>query len=90
MPARGAVSPRPRLVVLPFINLSDDSSQEYFSVGLTEELIAQLGPLCRGEVGIIARSSSMFYKGSLRRARERSATGFPCRPTSHVVWPARS
>jgi TolB-like protein len=68
--ARGAVSPRTRLVVLPFINLSDDSSREHFSDGLTEELIAQLRPLCRGEVGIIARSSSMFYKGSLQRVRE--------------------
>jgi TolB-like protein/Flp pilus assembly protein TadD len=65
-----AVSPRVRLVVLPFSNLSDDSSQEYFSDGLTEELIAQLGPLCRGQVGIIARWSSMFFKGSLQRARE--------------------
>ena len=54
----------------PFSNLSDDSSQEYFSDGLTEELIAQLGPLCRGQVGIIARWSSMFFKGSLQRARE--------------------
>ena len=59
-----------RLVVLPFSNLSDDSSQEYFSDGLTEELIAQLGPLCRGQVGIIGRWSSMFFKGSLQRARE--------------------
>ena len=62
--------PSTRLVVLPFSNLSDDSSQEYFSDGLTEELIAQLGPLCRGQVGIIARWSSMFFKGSLQRARE--------------------
>ncbi|HLG57167.1 MAG TPA: winged helix-turn-helix domain-containing protein [Vicinamibacterales bacterium] len=62
--------PRVRLVVLPFSNLSDDSSQEYFSDGLTEELIAQLGPLCRGQVGVIARWSSMFFKGSLQRARE--------------------
>jgi len=59
-----------RLVVLPFSNLSDDSSQEYFSDGLTEELIAQLGPLCRGQVGIIGRWSSMFFKGSLQRACE--------------------
>ena len=68
----GALSPSPRarLVVLPFSNLSDDSSQEYFSDGLTEELIAQLGPLCRGQVGIIARWSSMYFKGSVQRARE--------------------
>jgi len=60
----------PRLVVLPFANLSDDSNQEYFADGLTEELIAQLGPLCRGKVGVIARWSSMVFKGSLQRARE--------------------
>jgi TolB-like protein/tetratricopeptide (TPR) repeat protein len=65
-----AATPRLRLVVLPFSNLSDDSSQEYFSDGLTEELIAQLGPLCRGQIGIIARWSSMFFKGSVQRARE--------------------
>jgi DNA-binding winged helix-turn-helix (wHTH) protein len=41
---RCATAPRLRLAVLPFSNLSDDSSQEYFSDGLTEELIAQLGP----------------------------------------------
>ena len=41
----GPAAPPTRLVVLPFSNLSDDSSQEYFSDGLTEELIAQLGPL---------------------------------------------
>ena len=62
--------PRMRLAVLPFSNLSDDSGQEYFSDGLTEELIAQLGPLCRGQIGIISRWSSMFFKGSLQRARE--------------------
>ena len=67
---RCASAPRLRLAVLPFSNLSDDSSQEYFSDGLTEELIAQLGPLCRGQVGIIARWSSMFFKGTLQRARE--------------------
>ena len=61
---------RPRLAVLPFSNLSDDSTQEYFSDGLTEELIAQLGTLCRGRVGVLARWSSMVFKGSLQRARE--------------------
>src|SRR5262245_31315434 len=38
--SRSASAPRIRLAVLPFSNLSDDSSQEYFSDGLTEELIA--------------------------------------------------
>jgi TolB-like protein/Tfp pilus assembly protein PilF len=68
--ARPIAAPLTRLVVLPFTNLSEDSSHEYFADGLTEELIAQLGPLCRGKVGVIARWSSMVYKGSLQRARE--------------------
>jgi TolB-like protein/Tfp pilus assembly protein PilF len=68
--ARTVSAPLTRLVVLPFSNLSEDSSQEYFADGLTEELIAQLGPLCRGKVGVIARWSSMVFKGSLQRARE--------------------
>ena len=52
------------------VNLSDDSAQEYFSDGLTEEMIAQLGTLCRGRLGVLARWSSMVFKGSLQRARE--------------------
>jgi TolB-like protein/tetratricopeptide (TPR) repeat protein len=56
--------------VLPFANLSDDSGQEYFSDGLTEEMIAQLGRLCRGRIGIIARHSSMVFKGTTQRVSE--------------------
>ena len=67
---RLVVSPRLRLAVLPFSNLSGDSNKDYFSDGLTEELIAQLAPLCRGDVGVIARWSTMVYKGSQQRARE--------------------
>jgi len=59
-----------RLAVLPFANLSGDSSQEYFSDGLTEEMILQLGRLGRGRIGVISRSSSNVFKGSARRARE--------------------
>src|SRR6187399_2368115 len=40
-----------RLAVLPFANLSGDASQEYFSDGLTEEMILQLGRLGRGRIG---------------------------------------
>ena len=59
-----------RLAVLPFTNLSADPGQEYFSDGLTEEMILQLGRLGRGRIGVIARSSSGVFKGSGRRARE--------------------
>jgi len=54
-PTRVAGSPRLRLAVLPFSNLSGDTSQEYFSDGVTEEGIAQLGRLCRARARITAR-----------------------------------
>ena len=60
----------PRLAVLPFTNLSDDAEQDYFADGLTEELISQLGRLCRGRVNVIARRSSMAFKGTFQRARD--------------------
>ena len=70
-PQHAAAAPaRVRLAVLPFSNLSDDPSQEYFSDGLTEEMIAQLGSICRGRVGVLARWSSMAFKGTSRRASE--------------------
>ena len=63
-------TPRVRLAVLPFSNMSGDPAQEYFSDGLTEEMIAQLGGLCRGRLGVIARWSSMVFKGTTCRAAE--------------------
>jgi TolB-like protein/lipoprotein NlpI len=67
----GAAAPagRVRLAVLPFTSLGDEG-QEYFTDGLTEEMIAQLGRLCRGRVGIIARQSSMAFKGTVRPAAD--------------------
>ena len=69
-PGASAASTRLRLAVLPFANLSDDPAQEYFSDGLTEEMISQLGSVCRGRIGVVARWSSMVFKGTTRRARE--------------------
>jgi TolB-like protein/DNA-binding winged helix-turn-helix (wHTH) protein/Tfp pilus assembly protein PilF len=50
------------LAVLPFENLSNDPSQEYFSDGLTEETITDLGQLSPQQLGVIARTSAMAYK----------------------------
>jgi len=50
------------LAVLPFENLTGDSGQDYFSDGLTEEMIAQLGHLDPEHLGVIARTSVMHYK----------------------------
>lgn len=59
-----------RLVVLPFANLSNDPAQEYFSDGLTEEMITQIGRLCPGRLRVIARTSSMLFKRSAKSASE--------------------
>ena len=53
---------RAMLAVLPFDNLTGDSEQEYFSDGLTEEVITQLGGVNPQKLGVIARTSVMRYK----------------------------
>jgi len=53
---------RKMLAVLPFQNLSNDPAQEYFSDGLTEEAITDLGELNPQMLGVIARTSAMAYK----------------------------
>ena len=52
------------LVVLPFDNLSGNPEQEYFSDGLTEEIITHVGQLSFERLGVIARTSSMTYKNT--------------------------
>src|SRR2546422_1937431 len=52
-----------RLVVLPFTNLSGDPKQDYFSAGLTDEMITRLGSLDPQPLGVIAAKSSMAVAG---------------------------
>ena len=54
---------RVRLVVLPFSNLSGDSKQDYFSAGLTDEMITRLGALDPRRLGVIAAKSSTAVAG---------------------------
>jgi adenylate cyclase len=49
------------IAVLPFVNMSDDSSNEYFSEGLSEELLNLLVRI--PELKVAARTSSFSYKG---------------------------
>ena len=58
------------LAVLPFENLSGDPQQDYFSSGLTEEMITQLGDLEPNRLGVIARTSAMQYKGAQKDIRQ--------------------
>jgi TolB-like protein/DNA-binding winged helix-turn-helix (wHTH) protein/tetratricopeptide (TPR) repeat protein len=60
----GLARERVVLAVLPFSNLTGDPSQEYFSDGLTEEMIAQLGHMDPDRMSVIARTSVMHYKGT--------------------------
>lgn len=55
------VVPRtPSVVVLPFKNLSDDPGQEYFSEGITDDLITDLSRM--DSIRVVARQSSDYYK----------------------------
>jgi TolB-like protein/Flp pilus assembly protein TadD len=55
---------KPILAVLPFENLTGDSGQEYFSDGMTEEMIARLGRSHPQRLGVIAWASAIRYKNS--------------------------
>ena len=52
---------RPSIAVLPFINMSGDAEQEYFSDGISEDVITDLSKI--GGLIVIARNSSFAYKG---------------------------
>jgi len=49
------------IAVLPFLNISADKDYEYFSDGITEEIINALAKI--GELSVTSRTSSFFYKG---------------------------
>jgi TolB-like protein/Tfp pilus assembly protein PilF len=63
-PVRGIRS----LAVLPLENLSHDVSQDYFSDGMTEELITELGQI--NGVRVISRTSMMSFKGTRKSIRQ--------------------
>jgi adenylate cyclase len=59
---------KPSIAVLPFDNLSGDPEQEYFSDGLSEEIITALSKI--NELFVIARNSSFSYKGKPVRIKQ--------------------
>jgi adenylate cyclase len=58
------------LLVLPFENLSGNLIEEYFTDGLTEEMITQLGSLSPEHLGVIARTTSMAYRHTVKSVQQ--------------------
>lgn len=52
---------KPSVAVLPFVNMSSDKDQEYFSDGITEDIITDLSKI--SGLFVIARTSTNRYKG---------------------------
>jgi adenylate cyclase len=63
VPPRPILAPpdKPSIAVLAFTNMSGDPEQEYFSDGISEDIITDLSKL--SELDVIARNSSFTYKG---------------------------
>jgi len=60
--APAAFAPPPHsIAVLPFVNMSGDKEQEYFSDGLSEELLNSLSRI--NELQVAARTSSFYFRG---------------------------
>ncbi len=68
MPEQVALADRPSICVLPFTNMSGDPSQEYFSDGITEDIITELSRF--SELFVIARNSVFQYKGKAIDVRQ--------------------
>ncbi|MBW8056068.1 MAG: adenylate/guanylate cyclase domain-containing protein, partial [Nitrospira sp.] len=62
-----ALPDKPSIAVLPFDNMSGDAEQEYFSDGITEDLITELSRF--RSLSVIARNSTFSYKGKSRDVR---------------------
>jgi TolB-like protein len=76
-PAHPALPERPAIAVLPFTNMSGDRQQEYFSDGISEDIITALSKL--RWFFVIARNSSFMYKGKavhLKQVAEELGVGY--------------
>ena len=59
---------KPSIAVLPFVNMSDDPSQEYFADGITEEIITALSKI--PDMLVIASTSMFTYKGQRIKVKQ--------------------
>jgi len=67
-PAAPAMPDKPSIAVLPFANMSGDAEQEYFTDGISEDLITDLSKV--SALFVIARNSSFTYKGRAVKVQE--------------------
>ncbi len=59
---------KPSIVVLPFVNMSEDPKQDYFSDGLTEDLTGDLAKI--SSLFVITRNSAFTYKGKVAKVQD--------------------
>jgi TolB-like protein/tetratricopeptide (TPR) repeat protein len=59
---------KPSIAVLPFSNMSDDASQDYFADGMAEDLITDLSKI--SGLFVISRNSAFTYKGKTVKVRQ--------------------
>ena len=67
-PAGLPLPDRPSIAVLPFINMGTDPQQDYFSDGITEDIITNLSKF--SDLFVIARNSTFAYKGTSIEPRQ--------------------
>jgi TolB-like protein/class 3 adenylate cyclase len=67
-PAGLPLPDKPSIVVLPFVNMSEDPKQEYFSDGITEDLTTDFSKV--SGLFVIARNSAFTYKGKAVKVQE--------------------
>ncbi len=68
MPGFPPLPDKPSLAVMPFVNMSNDPEQEYFSDGITEDITSDLSKI--SSLFVIARNSAFTYKGKAVKVQD--------------------